>query len=111
MSLVDFDFAMPGPLLLDVGFALVEYCCDARGVFDPATAAAFLRAYNVERHFAPDELACGLKKYFAVVWIRSLAWLWGSPAHWRRPELMQFGKRVTLAIRAVLDWDASSVLT
>jgi Ser/Thr protein kinase RdoA (MazF antagonist) len=100
---------MPGPLLLDVGYALVEYCCDTHGAFDPGVAAAFLRAYNAERPFARDELESGLKKYFATIWIRSLAWLWGSPAHWRRPELMQFGKRVVPAIRAVLDWDITEV--
>ena len=111
LSLVDFDFAMPGPLLLDVGFALVEYCCDARGTFDAATAAAFLRAYAAQRPLRQGELAGGLKKYFAVVWIRSLAWLWGSPAHWRRPELLQFGKRVAPVVRSVLDWDADHVFT
>lgn len=108
LSLVDFDFAMPGPLLLDVGFALVEYCCNSNhSVFDPDAASAFLRAYNAQRPFVAEELATGLKKHVALVWIRTLTWLWGSPHHWHRPELMQFGERVAPIIVAVLEWDAS----
>jgi Ser/Thr protein kinase RdoA (MazF antagonist) len=108
LSLVDFDFAMPGYFLLDVGFCLVEYCSNQMGVFDPNAAEVFLQSYHSLRPFKADELK-ELKRYFAVVWIRSLTWLLGSPSHWSRPELLQFGLRVARAIDTILNWDVMSI--
>ncbi len=110
LSLVDFDFAMPGPLLLDVGFALVEYCCNARGAFVADAAVEFLRAYDKRRPFARGELQRGLKKYFALVWLRTLCWLWDKPSHWSRSELLQYGKRVVPIVASVLEWDLAKNL-
>ena len=99
-SLVDWDFAQPGVLLLDVAFAVVEYATvDSK--WNQVLAKEFLEEYNRKRPFEKGEMS-SFKKYFSVQWLRTLTWVYKAN-HFGSKELMLYGTMMESIAQQVLE--------